>query len=731
MKRCVVSLLFFALSLTSPLSLAAQTPSGQQSEDERLVVGANEVLLDAVVRDKKGRPVKDLKPSDFQILEDGVPQEVRSFRLVAGGAAESSAAEDSATKAAGGPSKAQGAAPVSFNPGRLGAVALVFDRLSVESRNRARQAALSYIGGGLGANDFVGVFAIDLSLKVIQSYTNDEQLLRRAIDSAASANPTVSASDLAKNTERSRKDSELTSKAGAATGVAEAAAGGSPSDAASAGLVDVERRLNAMRLRAEEGFERLEQAQQGYATTNGLLAIISSMSDLPGRKALVLFSEGTLITESVAANFRNVISNANRANVSIYTVDAAGLRVLSADAEAGRAMTALGQQRSNPDDRAGPMTKDLERNEELVRHNPESGLGQLANETGGLLIASTNKPGERLRQVNEDLHFYYALTYSPKNQTFDGRFRQISLKVSRPGVEVQARKGYYALGATYDSPVLPFEVPALAALEGKPQAGALSVKAAAFSFPEAGRTGLVPVLVEVPGSAVNFVADAEKKTYRTDFSVVVLLRDEARRAIKKLSNHYLLSGPLGELEAARRGNILFYSQADLEPGSYTVDSIVYDATNNQFGVSKGSVVVPPPDETKLRVSSLVFVGQAQKLSQAEQQMSNPLRAGELLLYPNFGEPLSKASSKGLSLFVTIYAPKGSAAAPKMRLEFAQGGRALGGVPVELPAPDQAGRIQYTGVIPIDIFPPGDYELKAVVTNGASTATSSGRFTIKP
>jgi VWFA-related protein len=726
MKKHLASLLLFVLSLTTPLSILAQTPSGQQQDEGKLVVGANEVLLDAVVRDKKGRPVKDLKATDFQIIEDGVPQDVRSFRLIAGGEEESAAAAN----AAGGAQKTQGGATTTLSPGRLGAVALVFDRLSVESRNRARQAALSYIGGGLGANDFVGVFGIGLSLNVIQNYTNDERLVRQALDNAGTVNSPAFASNTDKITELSQKDVELRSKLDAAnTEARDVAAGGTPTSSLSIGLIDVERRLNAMKLRAEEGFEWLEQTQQGLATTNGLLAIISSLSQVPGRKALVLFSEGALIPASVAANFRTVIGNANRANVSIYTVDAAGLRATSANLAAGQAMTALGQQRSNPDDLAGPMTKDLERNEELVRHNPESGLGQLADQTGGLLISNTNNPGERLRQVNEDLHSYYVLTYSPKNQTFDGRFREISVKVNRPGVEVQARKGYYALASSYDSPVLPFEVPALAVLEGKPQPGTLNIKAAAFSFPEAKRPGLVPVMVEVPAGAVNFVTDDAKKTYRTDFAVVALVRDQSERVVKKLSNHYVLSGPLAELENAKRGNVLFYSQADLEPGRYTLDSIVYDATNNQFGVSKAGFVVAPADQNKLRVSSVVFVGKAQKLAANEQQMANPFRAGELLLYPNFGEALSKASSKGLSLFVTVYAPQGSA--PKMRLEFAQGGHTLGGVPVELPAPDPTGRIQYTGIIPLDVFPPGDYELIAVVTDGANTATSSERFTIKP
>jgi VWFA-related protein len=254
MKKQIASLLFFALSLTTPLSLLAQSPSGQQSDEGKLVVGANEVLLDAVVRDKKGRPVKDLKVSDFQIMEDGVPQEVKSFRLVAGGSEDPApAGTDSAAKA-GGPQKTQAAG--TSNPAGLGAVALVFDRLSVDSRNRALAAALGYLGGGLTANDFVGVFSIGLSLNVIQNYTNDERLVRQALDSAGAVNSPAFASTTAKVTELSEKDLELRSKADAATSDARAAAaGGTPSSSTSVGLIDVERRLNAMKLRAEQGFE--------------------------------------------------------------------------------------------------------------------------------------------------------------------------------------------------------------------------------------------------------------------------------------------------------------------------------------------------------------------------------------------------------------------------------------------------------------------------------------------
>src|SRR6267378_6078159 len=82
MKTCTVLILVFCLT-TVPLNKAnCQTPADKEQDIERVVVGTNEVVLDAVVKDKKGRAVKDLTAADFQISEDGVLQEVRSFRLV-------------------------------------------------------------------------------------------------------------------------------------------------------------------------------------------------------------------------------------------------------------------------------------------------------------------------------------------------------------------------------------------------------------------------------------------------------------------------------------------------------------------------------------------------------------------------------------------------------------------------------------------------------------------------
>jgi VWFA-related protein len=727
MNKQIALVLLFVLIVATPVSVLAQTPSRQQQADEKLLIGTNELVLDAVVRDKKGRPVKDLKASDFQVSEEGTPQDIKSFRLVTGEAVSL----DPATKASNGANaKPTHRVMEEFNSGHLGAVALVFDRLSTDSRKRAHDAALSYVGAGLGANDFVGVFGIGLTLSVFQPFTNKDELVKQGIEHAAAANATASSVNSSQTIDLARKDLELRTLLSAAESDAASAR-----DVSGVGGLALDATVNAMTLKVAQGFERLEQTQQGQATTDGLLALISGMGSLPGRKAIIFFSEGVAIPVVMESNFRAVISNANRANVSIYTIDAAGLHAKSSDAEAGKALSTLGQQRAaqaaTSRDAAGSMMRDSELNEELIRHNPESGLGTLAAETGGTLVSGTNNPGIRLRQVNEDLHSYYILTYSPKNQNYDGRFRKITVKVNRSGMDVQARKGYYALATTYDSPVMAFEAPALAVLGGKSQPNAFDSRSAAFNFPESARPGLVPVWVEAPLRVINFIGDPEKKTYRTDFSVVVLIKDNSQQVVKKLSSQYLLNGALDQMEAAKHGNLLFYSETELNPGQYTFESVVYDATNGQSSVARGSLLVGDSEQTKLRVSSLIVVGRVEKLQPAELQRPNPFRVGELLLYPNMGEALHKGGGRSLSLFLAVYPAKGSTTQLKLSIEFGQGGKALAALPVQLPAPDQSGRIQYTGTVPLEAFPPGEYELKAVVTDGVAKATRAARFVVAP
>jgi VWFA-related protein len=713
--------LVIVLTICGALIAFSQTQSKLAPQEEKIVVERSEVVLDAVVRDKKGRPVTNLSANDFEVYEDGALQQIASFRLITRGALKPDGQRPSPQTA-----KAVTAIPLPSVENRPGAVALVFDRLSGDARAQAHAAALAYLDQGLGPNDYVGVFRIDQSLNTVQTFTNDPQLIRKAIDQISREGGTIYNSGEKEISRLWETHDQLQRQIEATNNPAEA------------GFLSADLMFINMKLQIAEDFEWIERDQQGYSTPNSLLTLINGMGTLAGRKAMVFFSEGVAIPNSAGSRFRSVISNANRANVSIYTVDAAGLRAESSDAATGKAIARIGdtrlRQATSAEDPSGfgtrPMMRDLERNEDLVRKNPEGTLRRLASETGGASISSTNDPGSRLRQVNEDLHSYYLLSYSPRNPDYDGRFRQIDLRVIRAGMAVQARKGYYALRESYDSPVIEYEVPALAILSGKTVPGAFQTHCAAFSFPERTRPGLVPVVVEVPAGAINFLVDSAKTKYSADFSIVVLIRDAAGNVARKLSTHYLLNGPYDKLEAALNGSILFYKETQLGPGRYLVSSIVYDALAKQSSTSAATVTVPTAEKNSLQLSSIVLVKTGEHLSSANNKASRLFRFNELLLYPNLGEPLSKSDDKELTLFLTAYAPI-DASATKLSLEIAQDGRTVGQLSYDLPPADQTGRIQYASAIPLEKFQPGNYELKVTVQNVKSRAVNSAPFTISP
>jgi VWFA-related protein len=621
-------------------------------------------------------------------------------------------------------------------------IAFVFDRLSADGRNTAHKAAMSYLQRGHVEGDLVGVFAIDLALRTLQPFTTDPSLIRAGLEQAASQANTAFSAD--RDRTRTLVDSvtagEQTSSgasSAAPSGPGAGSSGASIGAAAAAGaLSQAVGRIQVGMLRT---FEALERDQQGYASTNGLLAVVSGLKSLPGRKTVVFFSEGLAIPPNVQAQFRSVIHSANKANVSVYAMDAGGLRTESMNAETRKEMMQAAQRRlrqieSGRDDSAdGIMSRNLERNEDLLRLHPESGLGQLANETGGFLIHDTNDAASAFRRMEEDMRFHYLLAYSPSNESYDGKFRTISVKVSRPGLQVQTRQGYFAVRAVESAPLRSYEAPALAQLDAGARPHAFPVESVALSFPTAKQPGLVPVLVRVPGSAVTYQLDkqdkSEKKLHHADLTVVARVKNEAGHEVDRLSQHYLLTAAADKLEAARRGDILFYRLADLPPGRYTVEAIAWDAQAQKGSVSTAALEVPASQEGRPRLSSVVLVGRAEKVSPAEASSESPLLYGETLIYPNMGEPFRKSTSSAVGFFFTLYGVKDAAPPAQATIEVYRGGQGAGRVTASLPAPDAAGRIQYAGALPLQSFPAGSYTLKVTATTGSGIDSRQASFTV--
>lgn len=734
-----ISLTLSIILALMPLTFVAQTPATQQ-DDDVIRTRTAEVKLDVVVKDKKGRPVKDLKLSDFEVFEDGVKQKVESFRFVS-------------TRATTGPepeAKTPGTAPTTSpntpatttpatQPARStpSVTALVFDRLSTEGRAMSRKASLAYSEQRTSVGDYTGVFSIDQSLRTIQPFTENSELVKTAIESATSSAPSGYASGASKIRDSADRsivlDQQISSGAtSAAASGASGDSGGAASAGADIGQAAAEQKLLEMQAQMLDHYERLERDQQGFATINSLLAVINPMQNLPGRKTIIFFSEGLKMPPAVQAKFPAVINAANRANVSIYTIDAGGLRVESGTLEASRQLNSLAASRMQQQGRGndagvnGPYTRSLEQNEDLLRFDPKSGLGSLADETGGILISDTNDLVSGLRKITEDMHGYYLLTYVPENKDYDGRFRQINVKLNKSNLDVQSRKGYYAVESVGQLPMLDFEAPALAAARKFAGQNSFEFYGSALSYPTQGRTGLSLVIAEAPMSAFKFTPSADNKTYSTNFSVLALIRNQSDQVIQKLSQNYTLSGPLANLEDARKGALLFYRETQLPAGKYNVQLLAFDSSAKTLSIRSSSLEVPEADETKLRISTVAVLKKAEKLK-PEEQKNQPFRFGELLVYPNLGETVKQSVTKQLAFFFTAWPARGSSTPLKLTLEILQNKKSLGQTSADLPAPDAQGQIKYASAIPLDKFQPGAFELKITVSDGKTKVTRSTEF----
>jgi VWFA-related protein len=737
MRNPLVTIFYFAgvvLACVGAITIIpgsqAQRPASQQNPDT-VSISAGEVLLDAVVRDKKGRLAKDLTAADFEISEDGVKQQITSLRLI------TPAVNNSTNNPPAGPPTQQSPAAqpeandsVPNKSGRddpgISAIALVFDRLSPAARNSAYKAALSYVDGSVGKQELFGVFLTDLSVVVVQPYTPDRQLVKAGIEKAGEHSPSLYNSS---NQEARDARQALTSSLNPFQNPSVGKDGLPPASRAlsltSAGA------MASLKLGLLERAEEDQRDQLGHATARGLLHIASSLGAIPGRKAVIFFSEGLILPSSVMQTFPAIIDAATRNNVSFYTVDAAGLRVESKNLETSKEIASRSELRmailANSTDVDGPMTKGLERNEDLLRLNPDSGLGRLASETGGFLITDSNDLTGKLQKVDEDLHSYYLVSYRSNNQNYDGHFRKIDVRVKRSGLDVQSRKGYFALRSTFVSPVLSYEAPALGALENQPKANSFPFYAAGFSFPERERVGLVPIIADLPMSAFTFAPDQAKKVYQTDFSVVALIKDQTGQVVQKVSRQYRLSGPLEKLDDEKKGRVLFYREADLMPGRYQLETIAYDASTGHSSVRTGTIEVMASDEDKLRLSDVVMLSRAEPAKAPDEKHRNPFYVGNVIVSPNLGEPIRR-SVKQVPFFFTAYVPAATSA-PKLVIELRQKGRTLAQMPGELPKPDESGRVQYLAGLPLETIPAGEYELRITVTDGATTVSRSGYFTI--
>ena len=173
------------------------------------------------------------------------------------------------------------------------------------------------------------------------------------------------------------------------------------------------RRLELMDSRLMETYEALERDEQGFATTHALLALVGAISKLPGRKAIVLITDG--IDNASKLSLFEAMAAARKVDVPIYAI--------------GFASSTAATEASTPSPEAGT-------NAEILK--------LIASETGGnfFWIDDPDDLKEAIHSVEEDLRSEYVLGYTPPRTACDGSFRKIDLKLSKDRYRIRTRKGY-------------------------------------------------------------------------------------------------------------------------------------------------------------------------------------------------------------------------------------------------------------------------------------------------
>jgi VWFA-related protein len=716
MKIFLTTALFTAvLAAGAPAQTAA--PAG--GEPPTFKAGGEEVVLDVVVRDKKARLVKDLKQSDFTVIDNGEARTIKSFRVVEGTEAVSSSG-----------------ARTQLDPLRqLRLITLVFQGGDQNAKKLSRDAALELIKGELAQNVYISVMAIDHRLQAIQTFTNDRELIRKGINRA-----TASVNDYTNDTIQVRKDLEQMLGPNQGGDQSDAGRVGSMAIGGSATSAPTNAGGQAM---AKLMLTILQNAQADETTdwSRGavfpLLDLVKEQYVLPGRKTIMYFSGGFPISQSTEDPFRTIISLANRANVSFYAIDTNGLTTWSTAGNASGALkNAAGSSAMNVTTSTQGISTGQATAEDQVynagKSDTQNSLERLSTQTGGALIANTNDFRAPIRRVAEDVQSYYEITYDPQIQKYDGSFRKVLVKTDQPDLKVQSRAGYFALppnmvkgGEVLSS----YEVPLLKALDETPLVKNFGFQSTAMHFRTADGSKC-EVVVDIPVGGLTFAKNDQGTFYEGKLAYVAVVKDANGVVVKKLKQEVPMKVTPDKFEAYKAGSHFIYNEGfSLDPGRYTLETAVMDMQSQKVSARKSVFVVPAKTDA-LSISSVTLVRDV-KPKDATAKPDDPMVTADGVVRPTVSPVLKKADNAPIPFYVTLYPDKKSSDKPTLTMEFSKDGQVLGAVPGPAPGPaDAQGRVQYSVSIPDGNFPPGNYEVRLVAQQGAEKAAETVSFTIE-
>lgn len=526
----------------------------------------NYVEVDAVVRDSQGRFVRDLRRDEIQILENGTRQEVATFSLVDIPVAR--AERPLFTERQPEPDVRSN---VGMHDGRVYLLFLDDIHTSALRSPQVRRAVRQFIERNLGANDVAAVVHASGRQDAGQEFTSNKRLLTEAADKFVG-----------------RRLRSVTLE-----------------------RIDEYRRMQASReeitsVKDPLAFERAYNARSLLESISNIATLLEGVSGR--RKALVMFSEGIDYDISdfmgqgdaltVMNLTRDAISAATRANVSVYAIDPRGLSTYADDT-----MELSPPIDSDPQLKLG-MTGIMDEN----RVAQES-LRTLAEQTGGFASLNSNDFAPAFDRIVDLNSTYYVLGYYPTNDKRDGSFRKIEVRVTRPGVDVVARKGYVAPRGKAKVKKDGLQAKAgtsqalLDALNSPLQTGGLALTAFAAPFKGPAPHAAVAIVMQTaPTAGLAFTRKDGKYTNRIEISAIAV---DPQGKVKGGTRDTVELGLRPEThQRVEQAGFRIQSRLEVPPGRYQLRIAVREA-GGKVGSVFQDLVVPDFAKEPIAMSGLV------------------------------------------------------------------------------------------------------------------------------
>ncbi|MEO6223906.1 MAG: VWA domain-containing protein [Vicinamibacterales bacterium] len=385
---------------------------------------AHFVTVDAYpIRD--GKVVEGLTAADFTVEEDGQPQAIENFEFIEGtGGAPESARRDPNTVR-----ESQLLAADART--RAFVVYLDIPHVTVEGAHATRGPLVSMLNRLVGENDLFAVTSPDqppATLTFARKLVSAEDALARHW--AWGSRGSVRRTPLEKEFEQcfpsdTQGQEGWIRDGGVLRPVSEVLIDRAREEQTMQHLEDLVLYLGHLR----EGRTSVVLFTEGWRLFND----DGGLTSYPGRQRPMQCDQYLIRYANVnlQSRFREILTLANRANVTFYPVNPAGLNAFDAPISARQLGTGriedspVGQGLSNLRDRA-------------------SNMQTLASSTDGIAVVNTNDLKAGLQRVTDQLKSYYLLGYYSTNRKFDGKARRISVRVKQPGIDVKARRGYTA-----------------------------------------------------------------------------------------------------------------------------------------------------------------------------------------------------------------------------------------------------------------------------------------------